>query len=58
MQNDLSLTFERSLYRAVIRFKEEHPGVLEERTKQRKEHHEHQTDSHQMPQLWPADLPG
>ena len=22
------------------------------------EHHEHQTDSHQMPPLWPADLPG
>ena len=22
------------------------------------EHHEHQTDSHKMPQLWPADLPG
>lgn len=31
----LPLTFERNLYRAVIRFKAEHPGVLEARTKLR-----------------------
>ncbi len=35
MQNVLPLTFERNLYRAVIRFKEDHPGVLEARTKLR-----------------------
>lgn len=34
---ELSLTFERSLYRAVIQFKQDHPGVLEAVTKQRKE---------------------
>lgn len=34
---ELSLTFERSLYRAVIRFKQEHPGQLEAITKRRKE---------------------
>lgn len=30
-------SFERSLYRAVIRYKREHPGALEARTKQRNE---------------------
>lgn len=43
MQNEL-LTFERSLYRAVIRFKEEHPGELEARTKRRREE-SHATDA-------------
>jgi len=33
---DLPLTFERNLYRAVIRYKQEHPGVLEAMTEQRK----------------------
>ena len=33
----MTLTFERTLYRAVMRFKREHPGALEERTKARKE---------------------
>ena len=31
------ISFERNLYRAVIRYKREHPGALEDRTKQRKE---------------------
>ena len=31
------ISFERNLYRAVIRYKREHPGALEARTKQRKE---------------------
>ncbi|MBQ5756031.1 MAG: hypothetical protein IIV88_02110 [Erysipelotrichaceae bacterium] len=34
---DISITFERTLYQAVIRFKKEHPGVLEARTKEREE---------------------
>ena len=33
----LPITFERSLYRAVIRYKQEHPGALEARTKAREE---------------------
>ena len=33
---DISITFERTLYQAVIRYKREHPGALEARTKQRK----------------------
>ena len=33
----LPFTFERTLYQAVIRYKQEHPGALEARTKQRKE---------------------
>ena len=33
----LSISFERSLYQAVIRFKQDHTGVLEARTKLRKE---------------------
>ena len=33
---EMPITFERNLYRAVIRFKREHPGALEERTKRRK----------------------
>lgn len=40
----LSLTFERNLYRAVIRFKAEHPGVLEARTKLREMHNVLQQD--------------
>lgn len=36
MTNDLPLTFERDLYRAVIRFKQDHPGVLEARTQERR----------------------
>lgn len=39
MQNEL-LTFERSLYRAVVRFKQEHPGVLEARTEERRQRRE------------------
>ena len=41
---NMPLTFERSLYQAVIRFKEEHPGVLEERTKQRQDREENSND--------------
>ena len=37
MENDLTISFERSLYQAVIRFKHDHAGVLETMTKQRKE---------------------
>lgn len=37
MQNELPITFERDLYRAVIRFKQEHPEALEARTKAREE---------------------
>lgn len=44
MQKDLPIAFERSLYRAVIRFREEHPGVLEERTKQRQDREENRND--------------
>lgn len=43
MTNEL-LTFERDLYRAVIRFKQDHPGVLEARTKERKQHETIQND--------------
>ena len=34
---ELSLTFERTLYQAVIRYKLDHPGELEALTKKRKE---------------------
>jgi hypothetical protein len=34
---DLPLTFERNLYQAVIRYKAEHKGALEERTNRRNE---------------------
>ena len=43
MQNDLSLTFERSLYQAVIRFKAEHQDELDERTRLRKEREKEET---------------
>ena len=36
MENRNLLAFERDLFRAVIRFKANHPGALEARTKQRK----------------------
>ena len=35
--SNMPLTFERSLYQAVIRFKAEHREELDERTRQRKE---------------------
>lgn len=35
--DNLPLVFERNLYQAVIRYKQEHPGELEERTRQRKD---------------------
>lgn len=34
---ELPISFERGLYQAVIRFKQSHPGVLEDRTRERKE---------------------
>lgn len=34
--SELPISFERDLYRAVIRYKQEHPGVLEARTLERK----------------------
>lgn len=37
MENRNLLAFERDLFRAVIRFKAEHPGALEARTKERQE---------------------
>lgn len=33
---ELPISFERGLYQAVIRFKQGHPGVLEDRTKRRR----------------------
>ncbi len=48
MQNEL-LTFERDLYRAVIRFKQDHPGVLEARTQERRERREAATDRAEVP---------
>jgi hypothetical protein len=42
---DISITFERTLYQAVIRFKQEHPGALEARTRQRNERPNNQTPS-------------
>ena len=40
MGDDLPITFERNLYQAVIRFKQLHPGVLEDRTRQRRSEEE------------------
>lgn len=34
--NSLPLTFERDLFNAVAKFKQEHPGVLEARTEERR----------------------
>ncbi len=36
MQNGLSLSFERNLYRTVTRFKAEHQELLDEKTRARK----------------------
>lgn len=41
---DLPLTFERTLYQAVIRYKQEHPGALEARTKERQEKEKNQKE--------------
>lgn len=38
--NSLPLTFERDLFKAVAKFKQEHPGVLEARTAERRKTHE------------------
>lgn len=40
--NSLPISFERDLFQAVARFKQEHPGVLEDRTRQRKEREAHE----------------
>lgn len=32
----LPISFERNLYREVVRYKQEHPGALEARTQERK----------------------
>ena len=45
MQTGVTITFERTLYQAVIRFKQEHPGVLEARTRQRNEQPTNQAPS-------------
>lgn len=37
MTNQLPFVFERTLYRAVIEYKQANPGVLEEITRARKE---------------------
>lgn len=47
---ELPITFERTLYQAVIRYKQEHPGALEARTKQRKERERGETRE-PIPQL-------
>lgn len=49
MQNEL-LTFERSLYRAVVRFKREHPGVLEARTEERRRKRETSANGSKAPE--------
>jgi len=55
----LPLTFERNLYRAVIRFKAEHPGVLEARTKLREMNNVLQQDELQaVRKANPDDSPG
>lgn len=36
MENGLSLTFERNLWRAVNQFKQEHPELLEAKTEERR----------------------
>lgn len=41
--NSLPISFERDLFQAVARFKQEHPGTLEDRTRQRKEREAHET---------------
>lgn len=48
--SDLSFNFELDLYRAVIRFKQDHPGVLEARTNERRERREAATDRTQVPE--------
>lgn len=53
MTKDLPLTFERTLYRAVIQFKQDHPGVLEARTEERRKRNE--THSHNLRKLRRSD---
>ena len=50
---ELPITFERTMYRAVIRYKQEHPGALEARTKERKEK-ERRELGEQVPQFLPG----
>ena len=51
MTKDLPLTFERNLYRAVIRFKQDHPGVLEARTEERRKRNAERLRIESMPVL-------
>lgn len=46
---ELPISFERGLYQAVIRFKQSHPGVLEDRTRERKEKEWKEQAAHRRP---------
>ena len=48
MQNGLSLSFERNLYRAVVRFKAEHQELLDEKTMARKARESEEKSNGQM----------
>lgn len=52
---ELSLTFERTLYQAVIRFKQEHPGALEARARQRNERRATDADGSDRSKIREAD---
>ena len=55
--NDLPIGFERSLYQAVARYKREHPGDLEARTKRRREEsHATDTDSAEVSEQRLSDV--
>ena len=51
----LPYTFERDLYRAVARFKRDHPGVLEARTQQRKAESDRKERDHDPKGMDPAN---
>lgn len=56
MTNELPFTFEIKLYRAVIQFKQEHPGALEARTEERRKRNEtHPNNLHQLRRSDPDD---
>lgn len=52
MQRDLPIIFERDLYRAVIRYKQEHPGALEARSKVRNRGKDESNGNQQEAPAW------
>ena len=56
--SEISVSFERALYQAVIRYKVANPGTLEARTEERRKEHEQLHDAGRNQEHGAADAAG